>query len=585
MRGRDYKKIQGRAIAVIIVLTLVYALLGFRIYTLQLVEGDQHNTMASRQTAGSLIIQSRRGLIYDRQMRLLASNQQVPSLMANPRMMTDEERAISKKLAKDVLNVSDNALNRLDSRRHFVWLKRRIDPKQAAYFKAAVDGIVKEKRPHYLALTDEDKRFYPNGTLAAPLLGFTNTDLFGRMGVEMRFNEDLQGTDVKMKGLRDPSGKVSLESLDFSLDVPTGNHLVLTIDKTIQYVAERVIQNTIEEHEAKFGIAIVMETETGNILAMAQAPTFNPNAITKKDTPNLHNFAVEWIFEPNSTLKPFIIAAALDDALFIPEDKIYCGFGKMDIGPNTIHDSKKYGHLSVSEVISKSSNIGITKIGMELGAERIYKGLTDFGFAKHTKIDLPAETRGILAKPDKWYPIELATICFGQGMNTTSVQLVTAMNAIANGGLLMRPKVIDRILNSDGEIEKIFEPEVVQRAVSEKSAKLIADMLLQAASKDGTGFKAQIDGCPVAGKTGTAEKLAKNKRHNVREYWTGSFAGFLPADNPKLTILVVVDEPMGKQYYGGDVAAPAFRQIAMEVAPMMGVCTAPHEKLAETDVP
>ena len=495
--------------------------------------------------------------------------------------MKDEERQLAKKIIDMSIGLNPAMKKRLDSNRHIVYLHRMLDPKKAAVVRLAIDSIAEEKRPRHLTFIDEDKRYYPAGNLASTLLGITNSELQGTMGLEKIFNDDLQGSSLTVKGLRDPAGNVALEALDLSLDIPAGDHLVLTIDKPIQFIAERVIEETVRQHKAKTGIAIAMKPDTGEILAMAQYPRFNPNRLTKK-TPAFHqrNYSVEWVFEPGSTLKTFVVAAALESAKFLPDDKIYCNMGYYQLGKRTIHDSKPYGHLSVSEILSKSSNIGISKIALELGAQTVYSSLVNFGFNQQTGIRLPSESRGILNPPGKWQPIELANAAFGQGMNVTGIQLVTAMAAVANGGLLVKPRLVDRVISADGTVKKIFESEVLHRAIRPETARILKGMLVDATSENGTGLKAQIDGCTVAGKTGTAEKLYENAKHDVREYWTSSFVGFLPAEDPKLVIMVMVDEPRGKAYYGGDVAAPAFRRIAMEIGAVQGICTRKSDTLA-----
>ncbi len=581
MLDRDYRKVHRRILIVVGLLFLGLTAIGGQAFSLQVLQGERHAGMAQRQTAGSVVIQPRRGKIFDRRQRILASNQQVPSLMAQPRNMSPEEISTAKQLLKRVLDLPDSVLARLDSKRYFVWLARRLDASDETRVNEALAELPEEKRPSGLSFVKEDKRLYAFGQLASPILGFTNMDMKGRMGLEMRFNDDLRGSERTLQGLRDPSGKVTWEHLDLTLDVPTGDHLYLTLDKNIQYVAEREIEKAVKSSKARVGIAIAMDPRSGGILAMAQYPTFDPNNLNGVKPSRLHNAAVEWVYEPGSTLKPFIVAQALETAQLVPDDKIYCGFGEFTIGPNTIHDTKRHGWLSVNEVIAKSSNIGAAKIGTDLGADSVYAILRDFGFGEKSGIRLPAESAGLLAKPEDWEPIELATISFGQGLNVTAIQLVTAMSAIANGGKLMRPRVVDRVTTADGVEKKVFEPSVVRQVISERTSRQLIDMLAMAASTEGTGRKALIEGCQVAGKTGTSEKLAMNARAGERIYWTGSFLGLFPAQDPRVVLLVMVDEPRGDEYYGGDIAAPAFHNIAKEIAPILGVCVQQANLLEE----
>ncbi len=581
MLDRNYRKTHLR-IGIIMALVLMFmALIGIRAFSIQVVDGEKHWNMANRQTIGSIVIHPRRGEIYDRQKRLLATNKQVPSLAAQPRNMTPKEKEFARQVAKKTIGNRANRLARIDYDRYFVWLKRRLNEKEIDRFQSAMNALPEDDRPRGLLLSDENKRFYPNGSLAAPILGFTNIDLNGKMGVERSFDDDLQSDAVKLKGLKDLFGNVTLETLDLSLDPPTGDHVLLTIDKGVQFAAEHVIKKTVKEHKAASGIVVVMQPKTGAILAMAQYPTFDPNDLNGIPQERLHNFAIENSYEPGSTLKPMIISAALAEEMHKPQDKIYCGFGELTIGPDTIHDTKKHGWLSITDVLAKSSNIGVAKIGTELGAETLYDYLLRFGFAQPTGIRLPSEIRGILAKPERWQPVELATISFGQGLNVTPLQLASAFAVIANGGRLMRPRLVKQVLTAEGEVKKDFPPVEVRRVISEEIAEQVSQMLVAAVQEGGTGTQAQVEGCPVAGKTGTAEKLAKNAKYKVRDYWTSSFVGFLPADNPQLLIAVMVDEPMGKKYYGGDVAGPAFKEIAEKSAPLLGVCTTKTQSFAE----
>lgn len=580
MYDRDYRKIQRRIWVLAGLMFCAFLGLGIRAFTLQIIEGEQHFQKAESQTSGSVIIQPRRGLIYDRQMRILATNSQVPTLVAHPRLMSPEERAQAKSLVIRYFGSSDEVLSRLDRDLYKVNLERRVPEDRAARFRRAISELPPAQRPRHLTLLMEDKRVYPSNKLAAPLLGFTNIDMVGRMGLERAFDEALRGEAMRVVGQRDASGKVTLEALNLTLNVPAGKHLVLTIDKAVQYVAERVLRDTVEKHRADFAVAVVMDPRDGAIYAMAQYPSFNPNQLRSEDIPYLHNFATEWTFEPGSTLKPFVVAQALETARFVPEDMIDCGGGQLRVGPKIIRDVKRYDRLSVRDVVVKSSNIGVTRIGQDLGAVLVHDILQKFGFGARTDIPLPSESRGILTPPKSWYPVDLANISFGQGVNVTAIQLATAMAAIANGGILVQPRLVHQELGPDGDVVRQFDPVSVRRVISEDTARIMREMLRAAASDGGTGVRAQIAGCPVAGKTGTSEKLHKNAQTGERRHWTSSFVGYLPADDPQLVILVVVDEPKSKEYYGGEVPAPAFRKIALEVAPMLGIC-AQRQEMAE----
>ncbi|RJO68654.1 MAG: penicillin-binding protein 2 [Myxococcales bacterium] len=581
MLEKDYRKVRVRLVVVAACLFVAFGLLFARAWVAQIVEGDTHWAAARRQTLGSVVIQPRRGAIYDRMKRVLGTNEQAPSLTAQPRLMSDGERETAVKLLRQLFGPASKHAERLKEDKYFVWVERWLSPEEVERFNALYNALPEAERPTHLALMDEDKRYYPDGSLAANVLGFADIDLDGKMGVEKAFNAELAGSTLVVEGFRDASGqRVSLESLDLSLNHPTGNAVMLTIDRTVQYVAERVLAETMAQHKAHEGVVVVMDPTTGEILALAQQPTFDPNDLNGAKMERVHNFAIEHAYEPGSTMKPFLIGSAIDLALYVPEDRIDCGLGEFAIGPNTIHDTKRYGWLTISEVLIKSSNICTAKIGMEMGAQRVYEQLKKFGFGEKTGIALPAETRGLINPWADWYPIDLATISFGQGLNVPPLQMAAAMGAIANGGVLMQPQIVKRILTPEGEVKQEFKPVEVRRVISSQTAARLRDILVEAVSDHGTGRRAYVSGCPVAGKTGTAEKLAKNHRTGTRDYWTSSFLGFLPADAPKLVILVLIDEPSNAAYYGGEVAAPAFAAIAREVAPMLGLCVRRSE-LAE----
>ena len=340
-----------------------------------------------------------------------------------------------------------------------------------------------------------------------------------------------------------------------------GNNITLTLDRNIQYIAERELTKAVEDNGAKSGMAIVMETQSGRILAMANYPTFNPNAYFRFPHATLRNLAVTDSFEPGSTFKVLLMAAALEDKAISLKDSFDCELGSYSIGGATIHDTHKYGRLSVADILKHSSNIGAAKIGRRLGQERLSAYLKSFGIGERTGIDLPGEAVGSI-RGGHWYESELATVSFGQGVSTTAVQLTAAISAVANKGVLMKPFMVEQITDENGNVTQQFVPQVRRRVVSEDTARKVAVMMESVTQPDGTGSGAAVEGYGVAGKTGTAQKVdPATKRYSSKRI--GSFVGFVPVKNPRLTILVVVDEPK-KSPYGGIVAAPAFGAIARQ---------------------
>jgi len=316
-------------------------------------------------------------------------------------------------------------------------------------------------------------------------------------------------------------------------------------------------------------MALVMESDSGRILAMANYPSYNPNSYSKYSQAEIRNRTVADSFEPGSTFKVFLIAAALEEKIIRPGDMFNCENGSYKIADRTIHDTHSYGRLSVSDVLKYSSNIGAAKIGFKLGDERLFRYLRNFGFGERTGIDLPGESPGNLRNNRRWYGVDLANISFGQGVSASAIQLTAAVSAVANGGTLMKPYIVDRILDDSGQEVQKFEPQALHRVISAETAQQVSRMMESVTGNGGTGTNATVDGFRVAGKTGTAQK-ADPVTHSYGAKRTASFIGFIPADKPKLTILVVIDEPKTSQY-GGVVAAPAFRAIAQNSLAYMKV--------------
>jgi cell division protein FtsI (penicillin-binding protein 3) len=344
-------------------------------------------------------------------------------------------------------------------------------------------------------------------------------------------------------------------------DASPGRSLVLTLDKNIQYLAEKELAKAVQSSGAKAGMAVVAEPATGKVLALANYPTFNPNSFSRYTPFQLRNRSVVDSFEPGSTFKIFLMAAAIEEKLVRPHDQVNCENGSYVFGGRTIRDDHPQGRISVSDVLRYSSNIGSAKIGFRLGDDRLHRYLKAFGFGEKTGIDLPGETGGGLRPVSRWYGSDLATIAFGQGVSASAIQLVSAVSAVANGGMLMKPYLVERVIDDAGRELKHIQPQPVRRVISADTAATVTRMMETVVATGGTGTKAAIEGFRVAGKTGTAQKVDPVSRGYSATKRTASFIGFVPAEKPQLTILVVIDEPSTSPY-GGVVAAPAFREIA-----------------------
>jgi cell division protein FtsI (penicillin-binding protein 3) len=525
-----------------------------RAFYLQIYEQERFAHLAEKQHLKVVQLTPTRGAIYDATNSALAVSIEMDSLYAEPRNM-DDISAAAAQLAPLLGTTKDALEKRMKSSRGFAWLARRLTPEVA--------GQIRKLEIEGLGFVKEPKRFYPNAEIGSHVIGFTGLDPEGLEGVEKRFDSTLLGNTGYMVTERDALGRDIGTQGMMTKSASTGQNVVLTIDKNIQYIAEKELAAAVEKSRAKGGIAVVMEPGTGKVLAMANYPTFNPNSFGKFPPAALRNRAITDSFEPGSTMKVFLIAAALEEKAVKPDDGFNCENGSYNIGGRTIHDTHKYGRLSVGDVLKYSSNIGAAKIGTRLGPERLYGYLRGFGFGAKSSIDLPGEVSGYLRNKSNWYGVDLATISFGQGVSISSLQLVAAMSAIANGGTLMQPYIVDRIVDSKGNPLKQFSPVSRQKVISPATARIVASMMEGVTGEGGTGTAAAVDGFKVAGKTGTAQKADPVTKGYSLDKRTASFAGFVPADQPRLSIVVIVDEPRTSSY-GGVVAAPAFSAIAKQ---------------------
>jgi cell division protein FtsI (penicillin-binding protein 3) len=525
-----------------------------RAFYLQIYEQERFAHLAEKQHQKVVQLTPVRGAIYDSTNSALAVSIEMDSAFAEPRNMEDIPAAAAQ-LAPVIGSTKEAVEKKLRSSKGFVWVARRLTPEVAAKVRELeIDGIGFIKEP---------KRFYPNSEIGSHVIGFTGLDPEGLEGVERKFDSVLLGNTGYMITERDALGRDIGTRGMMMKSASTGQNISLTIDKNIQYIAEKELAAAVESSRAKGGIAIVMEPQTGRILAMANYPTFNPNSFGKFSPQALRNRAITDSFEPGSTMKVFLVAAALEEKAINAGDGFNCENGVYNIGGRTIHDTHKYGRLSIGDILKYSSNIGAAKIGTKLGAERLYGYLKNFGFGSRSNIDLPGEVAGYLRSKSQWYGVDLATISFGQGVSVSALQLAGAMSAVANGGTLMQPFVVEKIFDAKGNIIKQFSPQSRQKVLSPETCKLVAKMMEGVAAEGGTGTSASVDGYKVAGKTGTAQKADPVTKGYSLDKRTASFIGFVPADQPRLTILVVVDEPKTSPY-GGVVAAPAFSAIAKQ---------------------
>ena len=551
MQDEREKWARTRIIIIGTIFGLLFLAVTVQAFRLQIVQHEEMLKKAERQHQRIVPLTPVRGTIMDRNGNKLAVSLEMDSCFAEPRNIQDIDGTATV-LAPFLRTTKQELLKKLNGSKNFVWLERRLTPEQAA--------PIKNLKLRGIGFAPESKRYYPNMEAAAHVIGFTGLDPIGLEGVELKYDSVMLGNTGYMVTERDALGRSIARKDSVIKNSSPGNNLVLTLDMTIQHIVEKELAKAVTESQAKGGMALVMEAATGKILALANYPTFNPNSFAQFTHAQLRNRTVADTFEPGSTFKIFVIAAALEERLVSPNDVFNCENGVYRVADRIIHDDHPHPRLSVSDIIKYSSNIGSAKIGFKLGEVRLKEYLRNFGFGARTGIDLPGEAQGSLKK--RWYGIDLATTSFGQGVSLSTVQLVTAVSSIANGGMLMKPYIVEKILDDSGQAVQENEPQIIRRVVSPETARRVARMMETVTGEGGTGTKAAVEGYRVAGKTGTAQKVDPLTRSYSPTKRIGSFVGFVPADNPKLTIAIIIDEPQGIKY-GGVVAAPAFHGIAL----------------------
>jgi cell division protein FtsI (penicillin-binding protein 3) len=539
-----------RIVACGVVLVALFVAVGKRAFNLQVREAERLRAMAEEQYLREVELPPRRGRILDRNGAELASTADVDSIYCNPRRLPDPADA-ARRLAR-ALGIDRRELEKkLQQRRFFTWVKRKVTPDEAAAVKAlALPGV---------AFVREPRRFYPNRSLAATVMGLAGSDGRGLDGVELALDKQLTGTTSSVVGIRDALGRdLAVEGMP---DTPTGvgSDVVLTIDRYLTFVTERAIADGQARTHAKDIVAIVMNPQTGELLAMASVPTFNPN--DPSEAAGARDRAITDAYEPGSTMKTFTIASALEAGVVRADDRFDCLQGKMMVGKYSIHDTHPHGVLTVAEVFKFSSNIGATKIARRLGREGLADALGRFGFGSPTGVGLPGERSGVIRPVDKWGDIGFANVSFGQGLTVTPLQMVTGVSAIAAGGLYHAPRVVLRVVQPDGTVEApaVASAASDRRVMAEPAARTMLGIMRGVTEEGGTAKQAAIDGYVVGGKTGTAQKVSNG--HYDPNKWVSSFVGVVPIEAPRLAIIVVVDEPQGG-HLGGAVAAPIFKEIA-----------------------
>ncbi len=528
---------------------------------LQITQGGKLRQLAFEQYSLKISLPPHRGFVQDRAGAVLAQSVQVDSVYADPTQLVDAHQAAVSLARVFHLDAHETRTleHRLDPAMQFAWVKRQASDSETQAVRAlALPGIGTVK---------ESRRFYPQKELAAGLLGFAGIDGVGLEGLERAYDELLRGEPAQFPSVRDARGQMMSADLPTQNDL-TGDTLTLTLDRNLQYLAEQALGRGVASTHSVAGVAVILDPATGAVLAMATLPSFNPNLVADGERSATRNRALTDAFEPGSTLKAFLVAGALENKVVAPQTLVFAENGALQVNDRTIHDHKPYGWLTVAQVLQVSSNIGAAKIGLSLGRERLRETYQAFGFGDRTEFGLPGEVRGVL--PPFHSDVATATASFGQGVMATPLQLVVGYAAIANGGLLMRPYVVSRIAPADGGPPVEVSPRAVRQVVSKDVTRQVTAMLERVVQKGGTAEAGAVAGYRVAGKTGTAQKVDPVSGTYSLDKRFSSFVGYLPAQAPRVVIGVFLDEPKG-EVYGGMIAAPIFREIALGAMQQLGV--------------
>ena len=528
-----------------------------RATNLQVSQNGRLKAFAEDQYVRAMEIPARRGEIVDRRGVKLASSVDVDSVWCDPSMLPDVRDA-ARQMAKALGIDARELQERLEKGRRFAWIKRQVSDQEAAKVKAlGLPGIGFAKEP---------RRFYPQRELAAHIVGLVGTDSHGLDGLELSFEDELSGERVQREGVRDAKGrKLLTNGVEESLK-SQGANITLTLDSTLQFATESALEKAVVDSKAAAGTAVVLDPKTGEILALANFPRFNPNATRASDVDAFRNRAVTDAYEPGSTFKAFVIASALDRGVITETTECDGQLGSMPIGHNVVHDTHPHGMLTPRAILQVSSNICAAKVGQKLGRERLVETWKSFGLGERSGLGLPGEGKGAIPFPRA--EIALATQSFGQGISATTLQVAAGYAALANDGVLMKPYLVSKVVDSDGVMLLENRPTIVRRAVSVKSARAVVSMLESVVEPGGTAPRARMDEYRVAGKTGTAQKVDPIAR-GYSDKRIASFVGIVPAEDPRAVILIVIDEPK-TDVFGGLVAAPAFKEIALQAMPHLG---------------
>lgn len=544
-QGRTSRRSSGRPQLLLVGLAALLAIVAIRLVWLQVVESSELTRAAERQRTRDVKLSPRRGSIFDREGQPLAVTSDAKSIYADPTLVKDAT-STAEAVAHILGGTADDYVAKLQKKTHFVYLSRKVSLDRAeALDKLELAGVY---------MHEDSLRSYPSGTLACQVLGYVGVDDQGLAGIEKQYDSTLAGTPGRIVAERDRLGNTIPGGIITAQEPVDGQDVYLTIDKDIQFKAQAELSKAIKTYDAKSGTVVVMDPRNGEILAMASTPYYDPNNYRDSKPDAQRNKAITDLYEPGSTIKSFTAAAAIDAGLYTPESMFHLP-PTIKVGGRTIHESHARGSVdySLTEIVTHSSNVGAVMIGQKLGKTRLLDYFSRFALSRRTGVDFPGEAGGYTPKQSQFSASTMGNLPFGQGLTVTPVQLVRAMSAIANGGTLVTPHFLMRQSSAVATFPANPERMIGRQAASQ------ATMMLTDVVRQGTGTAAKVRGYEVAGKTGTAQKVA-NGRY-MKGVYISSFVGYLPAGDPQIVILVALDSPR-KGLYGGTVAAPAFREIA-----------------------
>ncbi|MBI4342376.1 MAG: penicillin-binding protein 2 [Candidatus Omnitrophica bacterium] len=544
-----------RIAAVLLIGLGLLGVLWLRCLWLQVVSAPQLSAIARAQHQATQPLRASRGAIFDRSGTMLAVSIPVPSVYANARQVTGK-REMANRLAKMTGRSADRIRERLERDKGFVWVARQVDH--------TVMSPLATMRDEGIGVLEELKRFYPHGRMAGHLLGFVDVDQQGLEGLELTLNGVLKGQDGWRATLRDAKGDLLIGPWTTQTDPVDGYDVVLTIDSIVQQAAEESLAWGVKKYHAKGGSIIVMDPDTGAILAMANAPSFDANKPAEAPADFRRNRAVTDLFEPGSTFKVVTAAALIEEGRITPEEPVFCENGSYPtVARHVLHDHRPHGALSFHDVVAYSSNIGTAKAAQRLKPDELYRHIRAFGFGQKTGVDLPGEVSGILSPPSRWSRLSPFIVPIGQEIAVTPLQLAVMTAVIANGGFRVRPFIVDRVQTPDGRVVRSHAQAAPVRIISSETAHTVQRMLVSVV-ESGTGQLANVQGLTVAGKTGTAQKLEPTGRYSHSRF-VASFVGLGPVPDSRFVIVICVDEPR-PLYFGGVVSAPMFKRVVEQLA-------------------